>query len=342
MKERIIVWGGNGKALAENTLDSHASVNAYFLSKYLRDYYEVCNVTDIDAPEDILRHDNVSHVISTAQFGFTKRVIGKGKLALYREIRNRIPGKLCSIADNNDIRECYEDILFTVRKPGRTDNVTLDPQRGEKKPLRVYRTGWCAEPDFFAPEKKSQNEFNVFVDHACYVHRLNNISMVPFYHKIFAELQTENRRNINVYHQNNDGLIRWRFSLEEAKNAGAIYDRKAKVSYTEIAALFKKIDVFCSTHKESAGLSAIEAAMAGAKLYIPQDIFFQSFIKKDLLDDLPAKQIFYPFAGIFGRLIKKDIEAGIDRAENHSRLSRSEHTWQKAVQQILTALDYHQ
>ena len=45
----------------------------------------------------------------------------------------------------------------------------------------------------------------------------------------------------------------------------------------------EKFTFFVFSHKESAGLSGIEAAMCGAKLYIPTDTFNRSFIQKKFI-----------------------------------------------------------
>ena len=46
-KKNIVIWGGNGKELTLNNLDSHASVNAFFLTKYLSPYYNIFNINKI-------------------------------------------------------------------------------------------------------------------------------------------------------------------------------------------------------------------------------------------------------------------------------------------------------
>ena len=46
-KPRLIIWGGNNRPLKLGDLDSHASVNAFFLTKYLRQHYEIVNLVDL-------------------------------------------------------------------------------------------------------------------------------------------------------------------------------------------------------------------------------------------------------------------------------------------------------
>ena len=73
MKRKIVIWGGNKRPLSLDNLDSHASVSAYFLSKYLRDEFEVINLVDMDKPEELLAFSHVDIMFSTFQKGFTNR-----------------------------------------------------------------------------------------------------------------------------------------------------------------------------------------------------------------------------------------------------------------------------
>ena len=88
--------------------------------------------------------------------------------------------------------------------------------------------------------------------------------------------------------------------------------------------------VFCYTHRESAGLSGIEAAMAGAKLYIPSNILGRTLIKRDLLKDGVNHDIILPYVCKFYDQFVMDIEKGIDRKLNHERLAYSKNTWENA------------
>ena len=90
MKKKIIIWGGNKKPLRLENLDSHASVSAFFLTKYLRKYYDIINLVDMDTPEQILDYPDIYAVISTFQRGFTNRLILKGKRDLFFTIRKQI------------------------------------------------------------------------------------------------------------------------------------------------------------------------------------------------------------------------------------------------------------
>jgi hypothetical protein len=326
MKKRVVIWGGNGKPLSLETLDSHASVNAFFLTKYLTKYFNIINITDIDNPEEILKYDNIHSVIATSQYGFTNRIIGKAKYELFDKIRKHVKGKLCSIADNNNIGKYYEDTLFCVRPVSKNNLVKLR-RLNENPNLEVHRSGWCAEPDVFYPIKIDKDEFNIFIDHAPY--SLKSTNYIEKYYNALSKLIKNNKdKKITVYHQNDFGIVKWDFTND--LNLKTIYNRSIKVPYLSIAEVYRKIHIFCFTHKESAGLSGIEAAMCGAKLYIPTDILGRSFIKKDLLNKNINYKIFYPNNYILDRQFHKDICLGINKKLNHEKLKFSSNTWENA------------
>jgi len=326
-KKRIIIWGGNSKPLSIDTLDSHASVNAFFLSKYLSNYFEVINITDIDKPEIILEYDNIHAVISTSQYGFTNRIVKKGKNELFNKIRRHISGKLCSIADNNNIGKYYEDVLFCVR-PINPKNTNKSINLSRNQNFREVRTGWCAEPKVFYPEEINEKEFNVFIDHAPYSEGALNY-IYKFHSALDKVINKYPEITFNVFHQNNDGLIKWNFKNDKyLKN---IYDRKVKVPYLDIANVIRKTHIFCFTHRESAGLSGVEAALAGAKLYIPKDLMGRTLIKGDLLNDNLNYEIMRPFTHCFYKQFIKDVEKGIDRKLNHKQIANSKNTWESAA-----------
>lgn len=323
--KKIIIWGGNNKNLDLQTLDSHSSVNAFFLTKYLKDKFEIVNVTNIDQPEQLLLYENIDSILSTSQYGFTNRLIKKRKNDLFFKIKENISGKLCSIADNNNIGEYYEDILFCVR-PIIKKNYEINKRNSHSTEYKEIQTGWCAEPTIFYPENVQKSDFNIFIDHAPYSDKAINYTQ-KFYSAIKQIIKKNKNVNINIYHQNNNGLVKLDFNNNE--DLSCVYNRKIKVPYLEIAKIFRKIHIFCFTHKESAGLSGIEAAMAGAKLYIPIDWRGNTFIKKDLLKKNIDYAILPPIRLLIERQLQSDM-LNINRNSNHNTLLSS-NTWEKAA-----------
>ena len=192
-------------------------------------------------------------------------------------------------------------------------------------------SGWCADPNVFYPVKTKKNEFNIFIDHAPY--SSGSINYVPFYFKILKKVIKSNPHiTYNVYHQNNDGIIKWNFNQQY--NLNMLYNRKIKVPYDEIIRVIKNIHIFCYTHKESAGLSGIEAASTGSKLYIPTDIYGRTFIKKDLLKSNIDYKILYPISLLYKKEFDRDSVSGIDKSVNHRKFKQSQNTWEKAAKTI--------
>jgi hypothetical protein len=331
-KKRIIIWGGNfTPPLKLENIDSHASINAYFLTQHLQHYFEVINITNIDMPEEILKYDNIHAIISTAQLGFTNRIINKGKISLYNKIVRHTNAKLCSITDDLNVGKYYEDILFCIR-PINNTNIDVIRKKSNNKYLEIVNIGWCASPDVFYSEDTKINEINIFIDHAPY--NKNALNLVSSYFNALKIITNKfPEKIISVYHQNDEGIVKWDFKGNQ--NVSRVYNREKKTPYLTIADIYRKIHIFCVTHKESAGLSSIEAAMCGAKLYIPKDLFGRSFIHNDLVD----KSIEHKFLSFKGLSVKKqlilDINNGINKAKNRNQvLNSSKHTWQDAAKII--------
>lgn len=330
MKKKIIIWGGNKRELTLDNLDSHASVSAYFLTKYLDRYYEIVNLVDIDSPEEILHYDDIHAVISSFQKGFTNRLILKRKEDLFMSIRNHVKGKLCSVCDYNDVGRYYEDIIFTVREPD-ARNIGKIREQSHNPNIIIRRMGWCADPDICRPIETPSDEINVFVDHHPYNPKAPDCTL--FYYHAFRKISEMNLGiTLNVFQQNNEGIIKWSFEGSEAPDSGP-YVRANKVPWLELIERYKKMHIFCLTHPESAGLSAIEAAMCGARLYIPKYRLNRLFISEDLLSRGIEYRYFRRSAGQIMKTLAKDIEEGFDREANHRRLKET-NSWQRAAEHI--------
>ena len=78
-------------------------------------------------------------------------------------------------------------------------------------------------------------------------------------------------------------------------------------------------------------MSGVEAALAGAKLYIPKDLMGRMFIKGDLLNNNFNYEIMRPFTHCFYKQFIKDVEKGIDRKLNHKKIANSKNTWESAA-----------
>lgn len=335
MKKRIIIWGGNGRPLTIENLDSHASVTAFFLTKYLARYYEIINLTDVDTPEKILRYNRIDAVISTFQRGFTNRLIMKSKHDVFQAIRLHVKGLLCSVYDYNynDTRY-YEDVIFTVREPSE-ENAKKIKKKSLNPNMRFVRMGWCADPEFCYPNPfVPQSEINVFIDHPPYSSGARDCTKT--YHNVLYNIKKKYPNiNLHAYQQNNHGIVQLDLSLPY-QNDPSLYERSQKVPWIDIVQYYKRMHIFCITTPQSACLSAIEAAMCGAKLYIPKYWINRYFIPDDLLD---GRLSFSTFRCTFSAItvaFLHDIHTGFSREIPHQTFLP--HTWQHAADIIYKEL----
>ena len=64
-----------------------------------------------------------------------------------------------------------------------------------------------------------------------------------------------------------------------------VYNKTARIPYSQLAEEMRETDIFIAGHSESMGLSALEAAMSGSFLVLPV-VWGKPFIKPDLVSDL--------------------------------------------------------
>ncbi|MFC1808890.1 hypothetical protein ACFL3D_02050 [Candidatus Omnitrophota bacterium] len=335
MKKTIIIWGGNGKPLSLENIDSHASVSAFYLTKYLSKYFNVINLTNMDKPEDILKYNNIYAVISTFQKGFTNRIVKKNKKELFYKIRDHIKGKLCSIYDYNDNSEYHEDLIFTVRDVCER-NIQVARGKSFNSRMTFHHIGWCADPNACCPTLLNEKEINIFIDHPPYSTKVPNATY-QYYDACKKFKKSNPLLKVTVYQQTNSGIKVFDLESNEKKEKD-VYIRTNKVPWIDMMQLYKKIHFFCITHPESACLSAIEAAMCGAVLCIPLYRFNRPFIPRELLAHNLKHELFRYHFGNVCKLFQKHHNAGFSRIQNHKNLSLT-NSWDIAAQRIYESLN---
>ncbi|MBL7071874.1 MAG: glycosyltransferase [Candidatus Omnitrophica bacterium] len=331
MKRKLIIWGGwwdKERPLSLATINSHASVSAYFLTRHLSEFYDIISINNFYSAHRILDRKDAIAVLSTFQGGFTK-MSEKGRESEYKKIRREFPGKLCSIIDDTYRLNYGEDILFTV-KPRRAGVSSL-VRKFIGKDIVVERCGWPAAPDICFPEHIAANEINIFVDHSWYGGKLD---CSRIYFKAFkAARRLLPHLNFNIYRQNNDGIVKWDLAGELEESG---YLRKSKVPYLDVIKIYRKCHIFCVTHPESAGLAAVEAAMCGARLYVPS-FLSRPFISRDLLADGVEYSDVKMTAGSIISALRSDIGNGINRERARQVLTKN-NTWKAAASRIHSVL----
>ncbi len=331
-KKKLLIWGGNEKPLELQNLNSHASVTAFFLTQELRRCYEIVHVLSMDAAEEILTHDDVFAVLSTFQRGFTNRLIKKGKGDLFQRIREHVKGPLCSVYDfNYDDTPYGEDIIFSVRPPSEKLARQIR-KKARNRNIQIKHMGWCADPGLCKPSTISDDTFNVFMDHPPYVRSARDDTAA--YYKA-AKLAKNAGVPIRLFAQDNRGIVEVAGEIDQDRG---MYDRQKKVPWSEIVAKYGSMHAFCITTPQSACLSAIEAAMCGAKLYVPVYRLNRAYIPSSLLtSDVPFRK-FRAAPRAIARAFEEDARQRLDRAEQHERLARN-HSWSVAANRIHQTLE---
>ena len=126
---------------------------------------------------------------------------------------------------------------------------------------------------------------------------------------------------------------------KQPKKTKQQYKRNAKVPWSKIMSYYQQSHIFCLTHQESAGLAAIEAAMCGAKLYIPL-INGKAFIKKELINPSISHSFISCSAEIIAAEILSDIGKQDMRLGNHQRIA-NKHDWSIAAARIYNHISRH-
>ena len=205
----------------------------------------------------------------------------------------------------------------------------------------MWRCGWPAEPELCFPEPVPENEINIFVDHGLYK---KGIDCSRIYFDAFKETaQLYPNLSFNVYRQNNDGIVKWNLNGDYDETR---FVRSSKVPYLEMLKYYRRSHIFCATHPESAGLAAIEAAMCGAKLYVPSS-YFQSYISRDLLKDGVVFKSFNCLKKNIVEALQSDIICGFDEREKQRKMQHEmllkTNTWKNVALKIDKVLkrEYH-
>ncbi|MEL6746948.1 MAG: hypothetical protein AAFO79_03930, partial [Pseudomonadota bacterium] len=164
-----------------------------------------------------------------------------------------------------------------------------------------------------------------FLDHANYagddftgifIDALNNLACAP---GIPA---------FQVRYQGNDGIVDHPLGQPWVDEP---YDRQRKVPWTEMMKQYAHVDLFCVTHRESAGLGVIEAASSGATVVVPTA--GTPFIARELLNDTLPHRTTALTAAAVRQIIGDLLVQGIDRQANHDCVSKA-HDWSLAAQRI--------
>lgn len=295
-------------------------MTCYFLSEALKQHFEVVQIPGFDLLEVALDHPEAVGVLSCFQAGFTR--LKERNPQQFKKIKRAFAGRLASIIDFVSFRKYADEHFFTV----------LPPNKGLKEKIKhfysgasVHHLGWSADPKNCYPEPVDIPR--VFLDHGNY----GGADHTSVFVRALSALQNDpSLPAFEVFFQGNNGIEA--VALDGSWKSEQ-YDRRAKVRWLDLQKVYRTCSIFCVTHRESAGLGAIEAAMCGAQLIVPDDGF--PFLNACLLTDRLDYTIAECEEGSITQALKEAIGASSQgrRKQVHERLSKT-NSWAVAAERI--------
>ena len=326
-KATIVLWGGWWKDYpvpqGPHMVDSHASVNAYFLGRELERFFDVVRVPYFGRVDEALGHREAVAILSSYQAGFTQLRMRCPET--FRRVRRRATAKLCSILDLVAFERYEEDVIFTVNPKKRTPIGLL---KRLKSGARIVESGWCAAPEYCMPRRIEERPFTIFLDHG---HYAGSDYTGLFVDALNLLAKSPDTPPFRVFYQGNRGVEEWRLGTAWHFEK---YDRASKVPWLEMISRYRNTDLFCVTHPEAAGLAALEAAMSGATLCVP--VLGRPFIDPGLLSQGVNHLKTRCRVDEVAARIRGIMESGVDNFSNHQAVSGL--NWGVAAERIHRAL----
>ena len=267
---RLLVVGPDMRDLRK--VKNFTGVQAYYLAHELRKRgVDLCFI-EHKRPDPLIYFASVDttgcdHVLALGLRYFTHQP--KGCAAI---LKKKVPGAVTMLHDgvvHNWWQPYMHDVdcTFTFR-----DDSARMRDWGDRFARKNHYIGWAADPDLLYPAQVS-GELRLLVDHC--------------YYKSGQPDRTEQITRDAVAFAGSD-LWRERYAVVRVRrliNGGAEdvrqHDQMAKafdrehIPFPNIAEEYRKASVYLVTHKESVGLTALEAAYCGALVVVPKGMLYQ-------------------------------------------------------------------
>lgn len=212
---------------------------------------------------EIAREEKCDHILYVGVRPFTQIPLEIGEY-----LKKHFKGLVTHIYDGSMLDCKQVDVTFTLRDD--TYKYLDNPSRLQRHLDNNWQVGWAADPELFYPEKMSDGILRVFVDHALF-------DLSDFDYSLTMMM---NLKNIPVPHVSYTLTDNGLSHIDESDIKVEEYHRIG-VSSQQFAALLRCCDIFIVTHKESLGLTVLEAARCGALVVTKEGL-----IPKDRLESV--------------------------------------------------------
>ena len=281
-------------------------VQAYYLARELRKRGVELHFIQNKNPKPLEYFTDVDgagcdHVLALGLRYFTHQPLGCAAM-----LKTKVPGAVTMLHDGlvHSYLEPYlegVDCTFMFRD----DSVrTRDWERYEKT---NHYIGWAADPDVLYPDQR-WDQLRILIDHPYYKSGTPDITEAVTQDVLaFANSRMWRGRfeHINVRRLVNGGA-------EDATAVTNQFDRK-HVPFTDIAREYRRTHIFCFTHKESVGLTGLEAAYCGALVIASKGLIYQD--RLDTIRHVQYEGSRAPWPEILDRI---NIEASVKLASIQS------------------------
>ena len=254
-------------------IKNYSDVWSFYLSKSLKKYgvdlsylsQNGCDSNDYqNKVVDAALVNDCDHIVALGVRFFSRIESEIGK-----SISKKFHGLVCQIHDASLLDSFPVDMNLTVRDDAYrfADNANNRMTRH----LQYNRyIGWAADKDLFYPEKIDDAIFRVFVDHSTFTesspdNTLNILMSLSRFRKDVRYGKFNGYSDVEVLTLGNDGV-----EIVDLDNICVKPYNKYSVPIEELAINLRRSHVFFATHKESVGLSILEAAFAGNFIVAPE------------------------------------------------------------------------
>ncbi|WP_434462189.1 hypothetical protein ACMV5L_01825 [Serratia plymuthica] len=198
-------------------------------------------------------------------------------------LQSRFHGAVTQICDGALYDKVPVDINFTIKDVPDINEIT--PRLNESSLTWNIPVGWGADESLFYPEPPEKETLSIFVDHANFDCKTDySLTIIMNIAQGRSTFLAQGYSQLRVRTLTDDGVID--INLDEISVRPFT---RCHVPNEQLAAELRGCDIFIVTHRESIGLTALEAAKCGAYILCPE-----ATIPEDRLMRLPHQVITFP------------------------------------------------
>lgn len=278
----ILLLGPQTKS--KDKIRSYSSMQAYFLEYYLTElgvkvFFFPTN--DANNPElfcsNILKFCDINEINHIVALGVN--FFGKSNKAIATKLSTSFHGMVTQIHDGTTFDSVPVDLTFTIKDEAYRfqGNENNRLKRHESCNHPIY---WASDNSLFRPQQIHDGVLRVFVDHSTFTDTYTDHSLIIFMNLkrlsvLINEGKIPNYNKIIIKTLTDNGI-----EIVDIDNICIKPFNRTAVPAEFFAKEISESNIFFVTHTESIGLCVLEAAMAGALVFIPDGTINDDLLEK--------------------------------------------------------------